>query len=199
MLRKILLCASFGWCGPFCLVTGTAKNCWYYDADDCRRDAAQAHGACIYSEEKPYSETQSSRSTPNYIPVPIPEAQPIQGSGFNEALRSAVAAGQPFVDAARQQREEARKQEEHDAEIAKIEAETRLLNEQAEYYKSKRQKSATYDLDWAENVIADSNSTGETMRKACEIYHREVYSKKTDGEFDPSEWLCWKKVKGITK
>ncbi|MDB5046980.1 MAG: hypothetical protein JWO30_51 [Fibrobacteres bacterium] len=209
MIRIILLCAATGYCAPFCVVTGSGKNCWYYDANDCRRDAARAHGACIYSEEKPNAESQPSRPATVYVPVPTPQFAPIVGFGVTaEGINSAVAAGKPFADAARQQQENARKQKESDSEIPKIESESRLMDEETKYNKPKHQEkpepSNSKDglktpIEWAEGIIADSASDIHTLESACEIYHREAYSKKKNGEFDPNEWLCLKRVKGITK
>lgn len=97
-----------------------------------------------------------------------------------------MATARPFIDAAHQQQEEARKQEEHDAEMAKIEAETKLLNEQAEYIRSKRERPDPHDLEWAEGVLNDSASSKAEHQNACRVY---LEKKKFTG-FDPDAFLC---------
>lgn len=37
---------------PFCAVYGYGTNCWYYDMNDCRRDAVSSSGACIVNEDE---------------------------------------------------------------------------------------------------------------------------------------------------
>lgn len=36
---------------PFCVVTAYGKSCWYYQADQCQRDAAQQGGMCAVNTE----------------------------------------------------------------------------------------------------------------------------------------------------
>jgi hypothetical protein len=45
---------------PFCVVTSSGTNCWYYDAESCRQAAGQ-RGACVVNSN------ESSPAQPNFI------------------------------------------------------------------------------------------------------------------------------------
>ena len=37
---------------PFCVVTGSGSQCYYYDEPSCERAAATARGACIINQKE---------------------------------------------------------------------------------------------------------------------------------------------------
>ncbi|MFC1585036.1 hypothetical protein ACFL5V_05775 [Fibrobacterota bacterium] len=53
--------------GPFCVVTNYERNCWYYDAMDCREDAEQFGGICVVNER------ENNSPYPQVDPLPYPE------------------------------------------------------------------------------------------------------------------------------
>jgi len=42
--------ACFG--APFCVVTSSGKQCWYYDEPSCERAAAAGRGGCIVNPDE---------------------------------------------------------------------------------------------------------------------------------------------------
>jgi hypothetical protein len=46
------LVASSAAAAPFCVVSSTGENCWYFDYPSCQRAAAQARGACVAQQEE---------------------------------------------------------------------------------------------------------------------------------------------------
>lgn len=37
---------------PFCVVTNHGENCWYYDANQCRSQAARQGGMCVLNQQR---------------------------------------------------------------------------------------------------------------------------------------------------
>jgi len=37
---------------PFCVVSASGKQCYYYDAPSCNRAAAMVNGACVVNDEE---------------------------------------------------------------------------------------------------------------------------------------------------
>lgn len=56
---SILLFPALATAAPFCVVTGSGTNCWYYDAQSCRQAAGTA-GACVVNP----NEMQSGSGPP---------------------------------------------------------------------------------------------------------------------------------------
>jgi hypothetical protein len=56
MKKSIVLLALFFvanvFAAPFCVVTGTGSNCWYYDAPSCQQAAASQRGACVINQQE---------------------------------------------------------------------------------------------------------------------------------------------------
>lgn len=48
---SILLFPALATAAPFCVVTGSGTNCWYYDAQSCRQ-AAGTTGACVVNSNE---------------------------------------------------------------------------------------------------------------------------------------------------
>lgn len=59
-MRRLLLASAFfglatsamAQSAPFCVVSGTGTNCWYYDAPSCQREAARVRGACAVNNQR---------------------------------------------------------------------------------------------------------------------------------------------------
>lgn len=54
-MKKILvllstLCSTLVLAAPFCVVTGSSTNCWYFDAPSCQQAAASQRGACVINQ-----------------------------------------------------------------------------------------------------------------------------------------------------
>jgi hypothetical protein len=46
------LIAGIATAGPFCVVSGAGKQCFYSDEPSCARAAASLHGACVVNNEE---------------------------------------------------------------------------------------------------------------------------------------------------
>jgi hypothetical protein len=103
---SILLFPALATAAPFCVVTGSGTNCWYYDAQSCRQAAGTA-GACVVNP----NEMQTQRSSP-------------QGRGFANSRP-----GIELFNANVERADRARSQEERDF-AARYEFEQRMKREQ---------------------------------------------------------------------
>ena len=129
MVKRLVfavLMASAAFSAPFCTVSATGKNCWYFRVDDCQRAAAGIGGACIYQDEEPVHPIS---------PPPDPEFR-----GFRvapDAQKSAVESLQPWLTAWQGVEQQRQRSELHDAEMQKIQAETEFVKQQSKYYRSR--------------------------------------------------------------
>jgi hypothetical protein len=48
----LTLTATLANAGPFCVVTGAGKQCFYYDEPACERAAASLRGACVVNSDE---------------------------------------------------------------------------------------------------------------------------------------------------
>lgn len=119
MLRWILLLATSACSAPFCVVTHFNRHCWYYDANECKRQADLENGLCESEGDKP-------------SPAP---------SGMSPSLQSGLQGLGGIGDALEQYR--LRKQQEEESK-----ASVDLLHAQTEQTKADlRLKSAQFSAD----------------------------------------------------
>jgi hypothetical protein len=62
-------CAGEAIAAPFCVVSATGRQCYYYTLSECQRAARQVDGGCVANTEAPPSNSPAQ----SYSPTPAPQ------------------------------------------------------------------------------------------------------------------------------